>query len=428
MQEIAISPLIEDLVGEFLSGDLDSAEQIIRTNLQEDSFDMLFNSAVRKLISAELHSSSLPEWLLREATWNSERLTPGKGLLASERLLNSLWQELSLRISRSMEAVRREVDIRRSGAVICFPGSVGLSILVSYSDTSASGAVSLKPLAVTENPQGMLDLESYFKNSQTQVKAAIKSAALSVDKIIYQHGAIVHVDRQKENVFGPTIDTVIIADILRRDIIESGSRSLSVLEIGPGSGLISVVVAKLSNVDRLVSIEINHEAATCTLKNCKINGLSPGGFNKDICVRAEKFAPQSMAEEFDYIVCNPPYIPEVPSIEKLRASGYGAAIGGLDLYTDIFECLALLMSGSGKALMMMSSVSISFALSTLPGDYEVVEALPEGRRKVPLDLDLLWERPDWRSWLIEQGLIEVGADDQMYHWLIPMWVRKKAQE
>lgn len=387
---------------------------------------LIVQNEIQELISESLDGCGPASWITSEATWNSATFGPDHELSLQQRFLHSLWQVFSFRIARKLERLQSKVRISNKGAIICFPGGYNLSVLVSFSMANAGGSAYLRPIASIEDPTGMLDLEGFLENSTPKEKNAIKSAVTSVDKLVYHRGALIHVDRQRENVFGPTVDTVVLSEILNSDLQNSGDKSISVLEIGPGSGLITVTAALNPATARVVSIEINEDAANCTLKNLQVNGVKPSSNHMSVSVRAEKFEPKLIGETFDYVVCNPPYVPESGSLEKLGATGYGKAISGLELYDDILSNLDHLVSPSGKVLLMMSSASLEYALSRIPKGHEREFPLgPDGYR-VPFDLDLLWERPEWKESLLQQGAIEQDPTGNLFHRIVPVWVHNNA--
>lgn len=388
------------------------------------SFEILLDQEVALEVANATGSKEIQTWITRRRTWDAEEFTPKSKFSNADQFLSMLWQDLSQELSRKMEKLRRNVDISPNSAIICFPGGRNLSILVSFSAVSKSDAGRLRPLSATRSPEGMLELERLMEGADRERKGELKKAIISVDKITFFRDVILHVNRQSEDVFGPTIDTVLIADLLAERIRRDGVKDVSVLEVGPGSGLIAVSAASLDLVRRVCAIEINSASASCTLKNMQINGFKPSSEIKSISVRAENFAPSQIRETFDYIVCNPPYIPELDGHEKLKATGYGAAISGLELYSAIFDSLDYLLAPGGRALLMNSSVSIDQVRSLVPEGFVLEECSESEIRKVPLDLDLLWDRPDWRQSLIDGGHIEVGESQQMLHTLIPAWVCK----
>ncbi len=96
-------------------------------------------------------------------------------------------------------------------------------------------------------------------------KNAAKEFIKSGHKLILQNGILTHVDRKLDKkVFGPTIDTVIMAE----EIYGMNTDPASILEIGCGSGHIASSIASLQDcVSNIVYCDVNPYAMTCTLRN-----------------------------------------------------------------------------------------------------------------------------------------------------------------
>jgi tRNA1Val (adenine37-N6)-methyltransferase len=78
-----------------------------------------------------------------------------------------------------------------------------------------------------------------------------------------------------------------------------------VLELGAGTGVISMVIAALQQPHEIAALEIQPELTEVIRRNAKLNGITsiraiPGDLRE---VRNEKLVPES----FDVVVANPPY-------------------------------------------------------------------------------------------------------------------------
>lgn len=407
------------------TGTFKSLEVYLKSHQYHDSFEVLFDPEIALEVARGTETTEIQNWITRRQTWDTGNFGPADKFTNAERLLSVLWQNLSQSLNRKMEELRRHANVSSNGAVICFPGGAKLSVLVSFNDATTAGVARLRPLSVGVSPEGMLEIERLLQDTTRERKNELKKAIISVDKITLFRSTIIHVNRQLEDVFGPTIDTILLTSILAEELHSAPQKNISVLEIGPGSGLIAVHAASIEKVSRVCAVEINFPSVACTIKNFAVNGFRPSSRFKSISIRAEKFSPSLYDEKFDYIVCNPPYIPELEDVEKLKSSGYGAAISGLELYSEIFSSLDQLLAPLGRALLMTSSVSLLDVEKLKPDQYRITRAESSSRR-VPLDLDLLWDRPDWRQSLIDKKAIELGEDGQMFHTLVPIWVERKA--
>jgi release factor glutamine methyltransferase len=81
-----------------------------------------------------------------------------------------------------------------------------------------------------------------------------------------------------------------------------GNKSLSILEIGTGTGCIPISLAKnLPNV-KITAIEISPEALEIAKQNAKLNNVEIEFIDQDI------LSTEKLPQQFDIIVSNPPYV------------------------------------------------------------------------------------------------------------------------
>jgi release factor glutamine methyltransferase len=139
-------------------------------------------------------------------------------------------------------------------------------------------------------------------------------------------------------VYGPLEDSFLFAEVLEEKI--SKKKYDRVLEIGCGSGILSLIVAKQSSV---VSVDINLKAVEITKKNAKLNDLKVDCFVSDMF--------EKVKGRFDMIIFNSPYLPDQDNVE------------GNEMWSDkgvikkfISSCRAFLNSG-GEVLLLISSLS-----------------------------------------------------------------------
>ena len=118
----------------------------------------------------------------------------------------------------------------------------------------------------------------------------------------------------------------------------------AVLEIGCGSGIISIVAAK--NGGNVTAVDINPEAVNATKRLAELSGLKIKALQSDLFSK--------VTGKFDLIVFNPPYV----ACENERLDGEEAWVGGKDgrEIIDVFlkEFKKHLTHG-GVALLLISS-------------------------------------------------------------------------
>jgi release factor glutamine methyltransferase len=93
------------------------------------------------------------------------------------------------------------------------------------------------------------------------------------------------------NVYDPSDDTFLI--------LENASPHGDILEIGSGSGIISVFFAKRGF--HVKAVDINPEAVNCTLHNARLNDVSLEATAGDLF--------NKVPERYDTVIFNPPYLP-----------------------------------------------------------------------------------------------------------------------
>ena len=122
-----------------------------------------------------------------------------------------------------------------------------------------------------------------------------------------------------EDCFIPRPETEILADEIIKSAALSGKKFLKILDLGCGSGNITVTLAKFIEKCFVWAVDISYGAVLKTLENALVNQVYP----KVAVYRGDLFAPFSASEIkyknfFDVIVSNPPYIPDgdIPSLPK----------------------------------------------------------------------------------------------------------------
>ncbi len=114
--------------------------------------------------------------------------------------------------------------------------------------------------------------------------------------------------RVNKNVLIPRPETEQLAERVITKIISSREDRIKLLEIGTGSGCISIAIAKeleKRNIDyHITATDISDEAVKLASENVSLNNT------KNIKLRIEDFLSVDSLKDYDYIVSNPPYIPK----------------------------------------------------------------------------------------------------------------------
>ena len=119
-----------------------------------------------------------------------------------------------------------------------------------------------------------------------------------MEKFFYQSISTSMEIEVPESVYFPHEDSLMLAKALESIAEELGGKSL--LEIGCGSGLISILAAKLGAV--VTATDINPEAVEAAIQNAKANSVQLNAFASDL------FA--NVKGSFDFIIFNAPYLPD----------------------------------------------------------------------------------------------------------------------
>ena len=144
----------------------------------------------------------------------------------------------------------------------------------------------------------------------------------------------------KEGVLIPRPDTeTLVEEII--ELCKNKSEEINIVDIGTGSGAITVSLAKYIENSRVISLDISD----IPLEVGKINAINNGVDDRIEFIKSDVFSGiKDRGEKFDIIVSNPPYIPR-KDIETLHTQvkdyePYNALEGGedgLDFYRQITE-------------------------------------------------------------------------------------------
>ena len=149
-----------------------------------------------------------------------------------------------------------------------------------------------------------------------------------------------------EQVYEPSDDTFLILDNL------TVNENDQVLEIGTGTGIISIFAAKTAR--KVVSIDISPLAVECAQKNFELNDLL---LKSDIRL-GDLFEPILPGEQFDVILFNPPYLPTDPQEkdDHLTRSWNGGPSGReiTDRFINNFDKF---LKKNGRVLLIQSSLT-----------------------------------------------------------------------
>jgi len=137
--------------------------------------------------------------------------------------------------------------------------------------------------------------------------------------------------------------------ILARFLAQTDLKGTAVLEMGCGSGLVSLAAA--AGGATVTSVDVNPLAVECTRANAAANGLG----EKISVLNSDLFAALPEGNRFDLIVWNPPFYPKEPTDDASRAMNAGEGYSVLGRFAaEAARCLTpggsilLILTGRGS--------------------------------------------------------------------------------
>lgn len=339
------------------------------------------------------------------------------------QLFYQVWRNTADTIARGLRYGKLDGEIPQKGGILLFLAGLSRCVVLDYDFISDTPR--LRVLAVIRDPRSAFDLWTAIDHADIMARNALKAFISTGHKIIAHRGVLIHVDRRHDvGVFGPSIDTLVMAELLAQQLFENEYLYETALEVGSGNGLLSSALASHGgkHLKELFSIDMSPAAVACTIRNvtCNLSGLNLTANNYFI---SGFFDPTLFRREFDLIVCNPPYIPLPPSMQAATtaAADYLHAVGGLELAETLIRNSASMLKPGGRMLIMASSLSRKELLAAIPDNVTVSFPLGNDGFEVLFDVEAVFHQPFWLKYLIqERGLI--SRDDAYFHHLHPIWL------
>ncbi len=167
----------------------------------------------------------------------------------------------------------------------------------------------------------------------------------------------IKIELDDEKVYAPAEDTFLLLDSVEPLVSEGDV----VLEIGVGSGIIALTLAK--HVKKVVGIDISKEAVKCTKYNAKTNRLE----NKIELILGDLFNPLKTEAKFDLILFNPPYLPsektdenlflEKPELKTVSKTWNGLGLRGRKVIDRFINGLKIRLQKDAQAFLVHSSLN-----------------------------------------------------------------------
>ncbi len=159
------------------------------------------------------------------------------------------------------------------------------------------------------------------------------------------------------SVYEPAEDTFLLISVIEK--LDLNGKTA--LEIGTGSGIISLFLAKTAK--HVTAIDINPEAICCAKENAARNKIKNVEFRKsdlfenvkEILRNKESSKASNVGErKFDIIVFNPPYLPDEPLTSDIALDG---GPDGRKTIERFLKDAPKFLNTHGRILLLESSLS-----------------------------------------------------------------------
>jgi methylase of polypeptide subunit release factors len=372
------------------------------------------------------------EWLNHIEEWSEQQYKdPRADDDPLVRVLYETWQYLKESLGRLLAVASDAAGFPERGGVLCFTAGLELCLVIEFQFHRAAPSLTL--LAVVSEPKAAFAIWSSIEDQPPARRDALRKMLVSGHKLVFHRGVLVHVDRREDTtVFGPSIDTLVMAELLARDVYrgdDSARLPRSFLEVGTGSGmLLAGALTALPDTERLVGVELNFGSAICTHRNLLIanGGLDP--LEHDSCVLvAGEFQAGRFEGGFDLVACNPPYLPNLASPAAARGGGedYLRAVGGRELIDQLLGSLDELLSPRGRLLLMTNNMAVDLVEESIPDGFIAERPFGDAGRSVLLELEALYERQALLKQMLDDGDIRQNGD-VFEHTLHPLWIGRES--
>ncbi|NLI73759.1 MAG: methyltransferase [Euryarchaeota archaeon] len=158
-----------------------------------------------------------------------------------------------------------------------------------------------------------------------------------------------------ENVYPPMEDTFLLLGVLEIHPDES------VLEMGPGTGLITCHLA--ASAKSVIAADVNPMAVECTEANLRRNELSGDVRESDLF--------QNISEQFDLIVFNPPYCPGTE--DDNLALAWAGGPDGTEVVDRFLNRAPEHLLPNGRIILLLSTEMNQIALETILRPFQRIE-------------------------------------------------------
>lgn len=408
-------------------------ESKLRSSSATDGFLAVLDKRVRKILFRAPQPRSMDDWVADIRNWLRRLWDPRSEPPRNAVFLSMLWEQYAKVLTAGLRAGRVTAAIPTRGGILAFVGGLEKCLVLRYEFAGFTPRFDV--VAVIDHPRSAFDFWGAIDHASPNARNDLKSILSSGHKLIYHRGVLIHVDRRSDvGVFGPSIDTLVMNELLAREYCESEPthKVRSVLEVGSGSGMLSCCIAQnLPSLAELVCIDVDPQSIICTGRNLRAASVKSGFPAERRRLIVGTFDPQLLTRPFDLVICNPPYIPLPPqSLSRQRSQiEYFTAIAGTDLLDTLLENTDSLLAPGGRMLLMLSSLCLDRTRPRLPPGVKVSFPFGEEGFEVTFDVEAVISDTEWTEHLIGEGVLQRANPNDpnagMTHKLHPVWIEKE---
>ncbi len=401
------------------AGDLEQWRTHLSSSPYADGFEFLYGYENEELALVITDSEGKPsiDWLVE---LSRKMKVPQRDYSDVERVLLELWLTLKRKVTLLLQV--RAGHLPDRGYVLYFSEGITWCIVLSY--RFAGNAADVEVVHCISEPQAVYDIFALMHLADEHTRAILKDVIRSPSKVIAHRGVLIDVDRYLESrVFGPSIDTIYLNEVLTKLLIEpgySGKYNFKIeraLDIGCGNGmLIAGLAERCRSMKFMVAIDTDIQAIQCTIRNTNyvINNGNHG------CRFLAIYGPYSgtlLQEKFDLAVSNPPYLPHPNSKGGYSRYSQGHAIIGPDLVEEIVNTSPQYLAPNGALLIVFSNLAESELQANVPDNMEYISLNKSDGFRVLFDLEDVADDPEWLRFLKNRGLEYDSDSGTYYHYL-----------
>ncbi|GAB4328324.1 MAG: class I SAM-dependent methyltransferase [Promethearchaeota archaeon] len=158
-------------------------------------------------------------------------------------------------------------------------------------------------------------------------------------------------------VYFPADDTYLLIDAMARDlaVLARDRLAWSVLDVGSGTGVVSLFFAAVLPNARVVAVDVGQAASRCAKSNLSRRGVGSRAF----VVRGSLLGALRPGATFNLVAFNPPYLPsderDGPADEVTAAWDGGPT--GVELTAKFLDEVAFFLAPAAKVYLVASSLA-----------------------------------------------------------------------